>query len=73
MVREIAQARGWNWQTALMNNPDRFIIRSDQLAITSDSAVLDEARQWVNPGAHIVANFFPDAWIIDFSDVNASA
>jgi hypothetical protein len=73
MVREIAQARGWNWQTALMNNPDRFIIRSDQLAITSDSAVLDEVGQWVNPGAHIVANFFPAAWIIDFSNVNSSA
>ncbi|MGJ0492402.1 DUF434 domain-containing protein [Methylobacter sp.] len=73
MVRDMAQARGWNWQTALMNNPDQFIIRSDQLAITSDSVVLDEVRQWVNPGAHIVANFFPDAWIIDFSNVNASA
>jgi hypothetical protein len=70
MVREIAQTHGWNWQTALMDNPDQFIIRSDRLAITSDSAILDEVGQWVNPGAYIVANFFPAAWIIDFSDIN---
>lgn len=73
MVREIAEAQGWNWQTALMDNPDQFIIRSDQIAITSDSVILDEAGQWVNLVAYIVGNFFPMAWIIDFSNINDSA
>ncbi|WAK04120.1 DUF434 domain-containing protein [Methylobacter sp. YRD-M1] len=73
MVREIAEAQGWNWQTALMDNPDQFISRSDQIAITSDSAILDEVGQWINLGDHIVANFFPEAWIIDFSNTNYPA
>jgi hypothetical protein len=70
MVREIAEAHGWNWKTALMDNPDQFIIRSGQIAITSDSAVLDEVSYWLNLTDYIVANFFPGAWIIDFSNAN---
>ncbi|MBF6649698.1 DUF434 domain-containing protein [Methylobacter sp. BlB1] len=70
MVREIAEAQGQNWQAALMDNPDQFIIRSGQIAITSDSAVLDEVSQWVNLTDYIVANFFPGAWIIDFSNTD---
>jgi hypothetical protein len=31
---------------------------------------LDEVSQWVNLGDRIVANFFPAAWVIDFSNMN---
>lgn len=73
MVRDIAQSQGWNWQTALMDNPDQFIIPADQVAITSDSAILDGVGQWVNLGAYIVSNFFPAAWVIDFSNISDPA
>lgn len=70
LVREIAQEQGWSWQTALIDNPDQFIIRAEQVAITSDSAVLDAVGQWVNLGAYIVSHFFPAAWVVDFSNSN---
>jgi len=68
MVRTIAEAHGWNWQAELIDNPDQAILHSGKVAITSDSAILDGKVQWVNLGNYLIAKYFHDPWLIDFSD-----
>lgn len=68
MVRDIAKVHNWNWQAELIENPDQAIRSSRNIAITSDSAILDGGVQWVNLVAYLIAHYFRDAWLIDFSD-----
>jgi len=68
LVRVIAEAYRWNWQAALIDNPDQAIVGSKKVAITSDSAILDEVEYWVNLGAYLITNYFQEAWLVDFSE-----
>lgn len=67
LVQYIAQAHDWNWHAELHDNPDRFIVDSGKIAITSDSAILDGAAYWINLSAFLIDRHFPDAWLLDFS------
>lgn len=67
LVQYIAQVHDWNWQADLLDNPDRFIADSAKIAITSDSVILDNASYWTNLSAYLIEQYFPDAWLIDFS------
>ena len=69
LVRDVAEAHRWNWQAALIDNPDQAIVGSHKIAITSDSVILDGVGRWVNLGAYLIAKYFHEAWLIDFSDV----
>ena len=68
MVRDIAKIYSWNWRAELIENPDQAIRSSRNIAITSDSAILDGGVQWVNLVAYLITHYFQDAWLIDFSD-----
>ena len=68
MVRDIAEAHGWNWQIELVENPDQVILGSHKVAITSDSAILDSVWRWVNLNDYLITRHFHGAWLIDFSD-----
>ncbi|HEX7313561.1 MAG TPA: DUF5616 domain-containing protein, partial [Pyrinomonadaceae bacterium] len=67
-LRRIAEERGWPWTIALEFNPDRDIVNSADIAVTSDSNVLDGARAWLNFNAHLVAQDLTHAWLIDLRD-----
>jgi hypothetical protein len=71
MVRDIAEAHGWNWQIELVENPDQVILGSHKVAITSDSAILDSVGRWVNLGDYLITSHFQGAWLIDFDLVIA--
>ncbi|HEX7956111.1 MAG TPA: DUF434 domain-containing protein, partial [Pyrinomonadaceae bacterium] len=49
-VREAAAARGWPWEVRAEFNPDREIVNSERVAVTSDSNVLDGVARWLNFG-----------------------
>lgn len=66
LTRNIAKENGWNWQTALLDNPDKVIATSSGVAITSDSAILDAVQQWTNLNAYLIERHFRTAWLIDF-------
>jgi len=68
MIRDIAEAHDWNWQAELVENPDQAILGSHEVAITSDSAILDGVERWVNLGDYLITKYFQEAWLIDFSD-----
>ena len=64
-VREVAAARGWPWEVRVEFNPDRDIVNSDLVAVTSDSNVLDGVSRWFNLSAHLIEERLPRAWLID--------
>ncbi|MBV8856591.1 MAG: DUF434 domain-containing protein [Acidobacteria bacterium] len=66
-VREVASARGWPWEVRVEFNPDREIVKSDRVAVTSDSNVLDGVKRWLNLGRMIVEKYVEGAWVIDLS------
>ena len=64
-IRQLAAARGWPWTVALEFNPDRCIVASRRIAVTSDSNVLDGAHSWLNFNDYLFKQDLPQAWLID--------
>ncbi|HEX8722449.1 MAG TPA: DUF434 domain-containing protein [Pyrinomonadaceae bacterium] len=64
-VRAAAAERGWPWEVRAEFNPDREIVNSGRVAVTSDSNVLDGVTRWLNLGRHVVENYVEGAWVID--------
>jgi hypothetical protein len=67
-VRAAAAGRGWPWRVEVEFNPDREIVNSARVAVTSDSNVLDGVARWLNLGRLIVERHVPEAWVIDLGD-----
>ncbi|MGZ4955493.1 MAG: DUF434 domain-containing protein [Methylobacter sp.] len=67
MVRDIANTHCWSWQSELIDNPDQVIRNSCNVAISSDSAILDGGVQWVNLSAYLITHHFHEPWLVDFS------
>jgi hypothetical protein len=66
-IGEIASGRGWPWSVEVVANPDRLILRSDRVAVTSDSIILDGVSRWINLASHVVRELLPQAWVIDLN------
>ena len=71
-VREVASERGWPWEVRAEFNPDREIVNSNRIAVTSDSNVLDGAARWHNLGRMIVESYVERPWVIDLGGANES-
>ena len=67
-VRELASGRGWPWEVRAEFNPDREIVNTNRVAVTSDSNVLDGVARWLNLGRMIVESRVPEAWVIDLGE-----
>ena len=67
-IREIARECGWPWTVETVFNPDTEIIRSaNEVAVTSDSTILDGARRWINFNRYVIEDYLPQSWMIDLS------
>lgn len=51
---QISYKQNFSWEVELMYNPDKALIASDKIAITSDGWVLNEVRAWFNLPAYLV-------------------
>ena len=67
-VRQLAAERGWPWSVETHFNPDRSIVNSDAVAVTSDSNVLDGVARWLNLSRLVVERHVHDSWLIDLSE-----
>ncbi len=65
LIQEQAAANGWKMTAELVFNPDSVLSKSEQIIATSDGAVLDRCRQWVNLARHIIARRIHDARMIE--------
>jgi hypothetical protein len=66
-IRRVAAERGWPWSVEVVFNPDREIINSSSVAVTSDSNILDRAGRWLNFNPHLIARYAAQAWILDLA------
>lgn len=64
-IRKAARENGWNWTVETAFNPDAEIIASNDIAVTSDSIVLDGVRRWINFNEYLIQEFLKDVWLID--------
>lgn len=48
ILYELAEAKEWNWDIELSNNPDKILAASHDIVISNDGWVLDKAGKWVN-------------------------
>jgi hypothetical protein len=67
-VRDIAAGRGWPWEVEVDFNPDRRIVNSGRVAVTSDSNVLDGVGRWLNLSRLVVERHVGDPWLIDLGE-----
>ena len=47
-ILAFAQEKSMEWDVQLVPNPDKVLIESQAIIVTSDSAVLDRCKQWLN-------------------------
>ena len=64
-IKELALQREWPWSVETVFNPDREILASGRVALTSDSIILDNVGRWTDFNEHLVRNYLTDAWLID--------
>jgi hypothetical protein len=64
-LREFADAHHLNWEIILDNNPDKMIVESKQIAISSDAWILDHAAAWCNMVRHVVDAHIPQKNVVE--------
>jgi hypothetical protein len=60
LLLEIATQKGWNWNAELVFNPDKTLLETNQIIISSDSWILDRAKLWFNMLAYIIEKKLTD-------------
>lgn len=48
MILEFAEQNQLNWEGDLQYNPDKFLVESSELVISSDAWILDHCKEWFN-------------------------
>jgi hypothetical protein len=66
-IRVVAKQHGAPWKVETCFNPDREIIASGHVAISSDGPLLDQVGRWTNLPRRLIEKSVTDAWIIDLS------
>jgi hypothetical protein len=66
-IAQLSAQRGWPWRVEVVFNPDATIIASQDVAITSDSSILNRVELWADLKTYLIEHETPGAWIIDLS------
>jgi hypothetical protein len=66
-IRDLALQNKWNWTVEVVFNPDAEIAKAGQIAITSDSHLLDQVTSWLNLNQYLLEKRLASAWLIDLS------
>ena len=66
-IRDLAEHHSWQWDIETCFNPDREIIASGHITISSDGPLLDQVERWTNFARDLIEKSVADAWIIDLS------
>jgi len=64
-IADLAGQRNWPWTVEIVFNPDASIVVSSEVAITSDSSILDRVSRWWDFKSYLVQRAIPDAWMLD--------
>lgn len=64
MLYEIATLHSWNWQIELDFNPDKILMESQSIIVSTDALILNHCQQWLNLARLIITSSIPNAHII---------
>ena len=64
LMEAAAERSGWNWEVEVLGDVDRRAAQASFPVATSDSAVLDQARENVNLAREVVVRKVADAWVV---------
>ncbi len=67
LIRDCAQRNSWPWTVETVFNPDREIVSSDRIVITSDGPLLDQVNHWTNFNRHVIEKRLAARWLVDLS------
>lgn len=67
LIAEMAGKKNWDWDIRLLLNPDAELTKTDLIAASSDSVVLDGCKKWINLAADIITHKIKNFWVVDFS------
>jgi len=67
LIGEFAGENHWNWKVELAISPDAELIKTDLIAASSDSIILDGCKKWVNLAGAIIERKLPRSWLVDLS------
>jgi len=65
LIGELAQKNNWNWEIKLLISPDAELAKTDMVVASSDSAVLDRCKSWVNLARAIIEKKLAKVWYAD--------
>lgn len=64
-IRELAEHRGWPWQVEAVFSPDKCLLESPEIAVTSDAVILNSVARWVDLNTVLVDEQVENAWVVD--------
>ncbi len=67
-IEDIASEHNWPFKARAVYNPDRDIIESGEIAVSSDSVVIENAKNWFNLTAYILNDFKQDLFLVDLGN-----
>jgi hypothetical protein len=66
-IRDRAAQNGWPWTVETVFNPDREIVSSDRIVISSDGPLLDQVDRWTNLNRYLIEKWLAAPWLVDLS------
>ncbi len=67
LIGELARENNWCWEVELLLSPDAELIKTNLIAASSDSVVLDGCKRWVNLARAVIEEKLPEARLVDLS------
>ncbi|MBX2870542.1 MAG: DUF434 domain-containing protein, partial [Saprospiraceae bacterium] len=66
-IAKEAEEQGLNWEVSLVADPDKNLaaLKNNEVVVSSDGWILDEAKHWSNLNAYLLQNDLPNAVIFD--------
>ena len=64
-LRSLAEQHGWPWQVDAVFSPDKCLLTSPDIAVTTDAVILDGVARWTDLGTALVEDQVEDAWVVD--------
>ncbi len=65
LIGELARKNNWDWEIKLLISPDAELAKTDMVVASSDSAVLDRCKSWVNLARAIIEKKLAKVWYAD--------
>jgi hypothetical protein len=67
LIGKLAGENNWDWEIKLLISPDTELAKTDMLVASSDSAVLDRCKSWVNLVRAIIEKKLAGVWCVDLN------